>query len=196
MGNSEIWLFWYQYIKTPLLAERNSQGKVLNECSGEISLCIYLMLTFFPRHSYCHRGTQGLWVVEGDLKSSSLTSLLGQGQLQLVAQGCVHLCSEYLQGWTLHNLSGKLVPVFDDPHSKKVFLTFTGNFRCFNLCPLPFVLSLGMTERSQATSSSFPLIWYLYISIRSPWAFSSPGWTVPSWILSSPEECPGHQWAC
>lgn len=122
-------------IKTPLLPERNSQDKVLDECSWEISPCAYLILTFFPRHSYCHRTTYSLWEVEWDLRSSRLTTLSRQGQLQLVSQDCVQLCFEYLQGWTHHDLSGQPVPV--TILTVKVFLTFRGNFMCFNSCPLP-----------------------------------------------------------
>jgi len=36
---------------------------------------------------------------------------------------------------------------------KKFFLMFRRNFLCFNLCPLPLVLSLGTTEKSLAPSS-------------------------------------------
>lgn len=111
-------------IKTPLLAERNSLDKVLDECSGEGSLCAYFLLTFFPRHSCCHRITQSHWRV-AEVRSSSLTPLFRQGHLELVAQNSVHFCFEYL-----HDLSGHPVPVFDDPHNKKVFLMFRGNLIC------------------------------------------------------------------
>ena len=62
----------------------------------------------------------------------------------------------------------------------KCFLMFRGNLPCFSLCPLPLVLSLGTTEQSLAPSSLHPPCRYWCTLMRSPWAFSSPGWTVPA----------------
>jgi len=39
-------------------------------------------------------------------RSSGPTLLLKQGHLKPVAQDCVQVAFEYLQGWRLHNLSG------------------------------------------------------------------------------------------
>jgi len=47
--------------------------------------------------------------------------LLKQGHLDPVAQVCVQMAFEHLQGWRLHNLSGRPVPVLGHPHSEKVF---------------------------------------------------------------------------
>lgn len=44
-----------------------------------------------------------------------------QGRLEQVGQSCVQAAFEYLQGWTLHGLSGKPVPVSNRSHSKKDF---------------------------------------------------------------------------
>ena len=44
---------------------------------------------------------------------------------------------------------------------KKFFLMFSWSFLCFNLCPLPLVLSLGTTEKSLAPSSWHPPFRYL-----------------------------------
>jgi len=44
---------------------------------------------------------------------------------------------------------------------KKFFLMFRRNFPCFILCPLPLVLSLGITEKSLAPSSWHPSLRYL-----------------------------------
>ena len=60
------------------------------------------------------------------------------------------------------------------------FLIFRGNLLCFSLWPWPLVLSLSTTEKSLAPSSLHPPLRYLYTLVRSPWAFSSPGWTVPA----------------
>jgi len=45
---------------------------------------------------------------------------------------------------------------------------FIKNVLCFSLCPLPLVMSVGITEKSLALFSSFPPIMYLYTLIRSP----------------------------
>lgn len=58
-----------------------------------------------------------------------------------------------------HSLSRESVPMFDHPHSQlKCFLVFRGNIIHFSLCTLPLVLSLGITERSLAPSSSCPCL--------------------------------------
>ena len=58
---------------------------------------------------------------------------------------------------------------------------------CFSLCALPLVLPLGTTEKSLALSSLHPPYRWLYTLIRSPQAFSSPGWRVPALSFSSGE---------
>jgi len=47
--------------------------------------------------------------------------LLKQADLQPVAQDCVQLDVEYLQGQTIHSLSGQPVPVLVHPQSEIVF---------------------------------------------------------------------------
>ena len=54
-------------------------------------------------------------------RSPGLNPLLKQGHLELVAQDHVQTVFEYLQGWRLHNLSGKPVPVLSHSQSEKVF---------------------------------------------------------------------------
>jgi len=44
-------------------------------------------------------------------------ALLGQDHLQQVTWDCVQLCSEYLQGWRLHEPSDLPVPVCNHPYS-------------------------------------------------------------------------------
>ena len=46
--------------------------------------------------------------------------------------------------------------MFNYPHSTKVFSYFKWNFLYFNLCLLPFLLSLNTTEKSLAPSSLLP----------------------------------------
>ena len=58
----------------------------------------------------------------GDLwRSSGPTPVLKQGHLEQVAQDCIQMAFQYLQGWRLHNLSGQPVPVLGHSPSKKVF---------------------------------------------------------------------------
>ena len=49
-------------------------------------------------------------------RSSGPTTLLKQGHLDPVAQDHVQAASEYLQGWSLQNLSGQPVVVLSHPH--------------------------------------------------------------------------------
>ena len=95
-------------------------------------------------------------------RSSGLMPLLKQGHLEPAGQDHVQTAFEYLQGGRLHNLLWLLVPVFRYPCSKELFPIFRVNFLCFNLCPLPLVLSLGTTEKSLAPSSlHLPFSWDL-----------------------------------
>ena len=105
-----------------------------------------------PFELYCHRTDQ----IRRDLLwPSSSTSLLKRGQLEPVAQDCIHWNLQ--EFWRPYNLSGQLVPVFDHPHSKKMFSCVQMEFHmCFILCPLPR-LSPG-TEQSLVAPSSFPLV--------------------------------------
>lgn len=59
-------------------------------------------------------------------------------QLKLVVQSCVQLGFEYLKGWTLHSLSGKLVPVLNHAHSKKVFPDVQTEFSVFQFVPIAY----------------------------------------------------------
>lgn len=64
---------------------------------------------------------------------------------------------------------------------KKCFLMFWGALLCFRLCLLSMVVSSSTTGKSLALSSLPPPFRRLYRLIRSsPWAFSSPEWTVPA----------------
>ena len=75
---------------------------------------------------------------------------------------------------------------------KKFFLMFSWNFLCFNLCPLPLVLSLGTTGKSLAPSSWPPPCRYLEAFLRSP---------QPSLLQAEQAQLPqplltGHEWWC
>lgn len=64
---------------------------------------------------------------------------------------------------------------------KKCFLVFKWNLMCFSSCLVPFVLSLGTTERNLAPSSSFPLIRCLHTLGRSPQSFLFSGKEAEHW---------------
>lgn len=53
--------------------------------------------------------------------------LTEQGEMKKGVQDCVKWTSEHLQGWTLHNLPGKLVPLFSHAYGK-IDLTSKPNF--------------------------------------------------------------------
>lgn len=101
----------------------------------------------------------------------------------------IQLIFEHLQRWRYNNLSGKYVPVVVQPHTCKIsLLMIQWNFLCFNLCTMLCALSLGTTEKSVPPPSLLPSTRHLYTLIRSPfpWAFSSPGQTVPAFSAFSP----------
>lgn len=88
------------------------------------------------------------------LRPFSIVSLFSQAQLQHIADD-IQLGFKYLHRCRLHSLSGQLHPVFDMT-VKQCFLLFFCFFQCFfNLCPLTLVLSVGSTEKTLASSSSF-----------------------------------------
>lgn len=75
------------------------------------------------KHSSCGQWNHGIPEMGQHLRRSpNPTPYSEQAQFEQGAEGCVHLCFGYLQGWSIHNLLGQPVPVFDRPHSKKTFL--------------------------------------------------------------------------
>lgn len=85
------------------------------------------------------------------------------------------------QEWRLHNVSGQPVPVFGHPHNRSSFLLCSDGISCALICAQYLVL-LSSTEKSLALSFLQPHAGYLYTQIRLPWAFTSPGWTVPALV--------------
>lgn len=65
-------------------------------------------------------------------------------------------------------------------HSTEVLLMFRGNLLRSSLCLSLSGLALGAIDLSLAHSSLHSSFRYLYVLIRSPWASSSWGWTVPA----------------
>lgn len=79
-----------------------------------------------------------------------------QGHLQWVAQDSFQVGFGYVQGWRVHSLPGKLVPVPDHSPSRKGFNYVKWNLLCFSLCPLSFSSFTGLHEMRLALPS-FPL---------------------------------------
>lgn len=78
-----------------------------------------------------------------------------QGQ---VAHSHFQLWLDYC-GWRLQIISEQPVPIFDCSKSKnkqKSFITLTFPFLYFSLCPLPLVLWMGITDKSEALFSFSP----------------------------------------
>jgi len=86
--------------------------------------------------SFTGSDSQNGWCWKAPLEVIWSNSLLKQGYLEPVAQGCVQTAFEYLQGWRLHNLSGQPVPVLGHPDSKKVFPDVQRQPPVFQLVPI------------------------------------------------------------
>lgn len=74
-------------------------------------------------------------------ESGQSDPLLKAGRGTVVCSGLWSARTEYLQGWRLHNLSGRGVPVFNHPNSTLFISLFY-----FSLCPLLLVLSTGQVD--------------------------------------------------
>ena len=81
-------------------------------------------------------------------RSFGPTPLLKQGHVEGVAQDCVQMAFEYLQGWRLHNLSGQPVPVLSHPHSEKVFPGVHREPPVFQFVPIASDLILCSSSRA------------------------------------------------
>lgn len=110
------------------------------------------------------------------------------GQLEQVAQISVQSVFEYIQGWTLTNLSGQHLQLFDYSQSKS-FLTFKHDLLHFSLCPLNFIMSLDTTENSGSVlfAASFQVLIDI-VEIPLSFLFSRLN-TQSSLNLSSQEMC-------
>lgn len=118
--------------------------------------------------------SQNGWYYEGPLEVIWSHCLLKN--LKPSSQDHVQMVFECLQGWRLHKLSGLFMPWLRHYCSrKKSFPIFLRKLVCFSLCPLPFVLLVGTTQK-MLTSSSFHV--FIYIDKISSQVFFSSGWTV------------------
>lgn len=123
-----------------------------------------------------HKITESLKKLFGRNLSISfhLSSCLKQIQLGHSAQSLVlsydyNLGFDYHQGWTIQNLTGQPVPVFDHTHSEKANFKSNLYFIPFNFCPLLPVLSLYICKGSGSILSYLP-IRYLRIAFRCPFS--------------------------
>lgn len=70
----------------------------------------------------------------------------------------------YLHGWGIHNFSGNPYRCSGMLSVEKVFPDVRGDLLSYSLCPLPFVLALGSTEKSLFPSSLYLLQLFKYLS--------------------------------
>lgn len=98
---------------------------------------------------------------------------------------------EYFRKWKLHDLSGQPIQCLATFTVKMSFLIFRGSLLCLSLCWLLLVLSCAFVGTTEWLPSSVnPPFKYLYVVMRSSWAFSS-GWAAPAhsacsyWISTS-----------
>jgi len=80
-------------------------------------------------------------------RSSGPAPLFMQGHLELVVQDHIQLAFRYFQGGGIHNFPEQPMPVLSHPDKKSVFPDIQTESPVFH-CPLPLVLSLGITEKS------------------------------------------------
>lgn len=89
--------------------------------------------------------------------------------------------AESLTRWSLRDpFQPKL---FSDSTGITPFLVFNWIFLLFNLCMLPPVFLLHVTEKSLASTSLFPTIKYWYTLTKSRWTLSSLGKTLKSFLV-------------
>jgi len=148
-------------------AEQVSLFRLKFQCQERIGNYIYtgcetfLLLEFVHRemkYLSLHRITESqnhrMLRVGGDLcRSSGPTPLPKQGHLQQAAQDLVRWVLNISREGESTTSLGSLFQGSVTVREKLFFLMFRQNFLCFNLCPLPLVLSLGTTEKSLAPSS-------------------------------------------
>lgn len=121
-----------------------------------------------------------------DLCKSSHPTLLEQDELKKGVQDFVKWTSEYLQGWRLHNLPGKPIPVFNHPYSK-IDLTFKPNFfqpmslisslfteHCCEDPACPSSLLLCHQEFVHKYEASLSLLWKIIALLASPHTTNVP----------------------
>ena len=142
---------------------------------------LILMWDLYNVRTNTESQNHGVTEVRRDLwRSSSPNALLKQSQLEPVAQDHIQTATEYLQRGRLHNLSVQPVPVLSHPHSEKVFPEVQREPAVFLCVPIASGPVTGRHWR----------VWlHLLCTLPSgvythwqdtPWAFSSPDWTVPA----------------
>lgn len=111
--------------------------------------------------------------------------LLQQEHPERITQVHVQEASADLQGGDSIAFLGSLCRRSITQTAREYCLMVRVNFLCSRLCPLPFVLALGTTEKSLDPSSLHSPFRYLWTRwMRSPWASVSPGWAVTAFSAS------------
>lgn len=116
------------------------------------------------------------WGWKGLLRYSRPFPYSEQGELQQVTRNCLQSNLDISKDREPIISTGKLFQNLITLTERKSFLEFKWNF---NLCPLPFVLSLCIPEKNLAPF--IPLVIYTYWQ-DTVQALSSLGWIVPGWV--------------
>lgn len=100
---------------------------------------LYTVLISFKLQIYCFLYCFVLsW--KGSPREGLNLKETSKDHLVLGAQDHVQMAFEYPQGWRLHHLSGKPMPVLAPFKVKRCFLLLRGNHLCFSWSPLLLVL--------------------------------------------------------
>lgn len=88
---------------------------------------------------------------------------------QVIAQGHVQSGFEYLQEWSLHNLSGQPGPVFLHSDSKRNFISYLDEIPCISICAC-CLLSCPWAQWRKSVSILFVPKGFVPIFFVSPWS--------------------------
>lgn len=153
-------------VKKPLINGIADEGekKAAKELNIDITLAAKwaVKLSEMSRRNRKNRIT-GWMVLEKILRPSHPSPLLRLGQPEQVAQVCVRLGFEYLQGWRLQDYS---VPIFGHPHSQKVFSCVQTGFHIFvTICAHCFLYNMWAPYTPEQPASPR---WRLHVTRLNP----------------------------
>lgn len=118
-----------------------------------------------------------------DLIITLCDSMPKWGHPELIPQDHVQTACEYLQGWSLHNLSGQSVLMFHHTHNKEVFYDVLILFQFVPIASHPD------TERNSSLFSLYLPFRHLYTLMKHPLRAFRRVNSPRTLILSSSERC-------
>lgn len=111
-------------------------------------------------------------------KSPGLFPLHKQGHLNPITWGSVQIALEYYQGWRLYNPNGK--PSWSSTQRKSVSMCSEGTF-CISVWAYCHMSCNWVPLKRAWLHPPGILLFRVYTHYwEPPWAFTSPGWAVPS----------------